>query len=120
MISTLASIASGTGPAWPLIAPLIGVLGTFITGSATASNILFTELQLSNAASLSLSPLAMAAAQGFRAAIGNVIAPHNILAGSATVGLVGREGDVLAHTAWPCAGYAGVGGAAVFSLLHWT
>jgi lactate permease len=120
MISTLASTASGAGPAWPLIAPLIGVLGTFITGSATASNILFTELQLSTAASLSLPPLAMAAAQGFGAAIGNVIAPHNIIAGSATVGLVGREGDILAHTAWPCAIYAGIGGAAVFGLLHWT
>jgi lactate permease len=112
MIAELASAAAVAGPAWPLVAPLIGVLGTFITGSATASNILFTELQLSIAHSLSLPPLAMAAAQGFGAAIGNVIAPHNIIAGSATVGLVGREGDILARTVLPCAIYAGIGGAA--------
>lgn len=119
MIATLAAAASGVGPAWPLIAPLIGALGTFVTGSATASNILFTELQLSTATSLSLPPLTMAAAQGFGAAIGNVIAPHNIIAGSATVGLIGREGDVLARTALACAIYVGIGGAAIFGLLLW-
>jgi len=120
MIAELASAASAAGLAWPLISPLIGVLGTFITGSATASNILFTELQLSTAASVALPPLAIAAAQGFGAAIGNVIAPHNIIAGSATVGLVGREGDILARTMLPCAIYAGIGGGVVFALAVWT
>ena len=51
--------------AWPVIAPVIGALGTFITGSATA----FTELQ----------------ARSFGAAMGYVIAPHNIPAGGGTV-----------------------------------
>ncbi|MBM9596033.1 L-lactate permease [Roseitranquillus sediminis] len=119
MIATLASAASGIGPAWPLIAPLIGVLGTFISGSATASNILFTELQLETAQDLSLPPTFMAAAQAFGSAIGNVIAPHNIIAGSATVGLIGREGDVMAHTARPCALYVGIGGAVVFGVVSW-
>jgi lactate permease len=116
MIGALATAASGIGPVWPLLAPLIGVLGTFITGSATASNILFTELQMSTAASLSLSPLALAAAQGFGAAIGNVVAPHNIIAGSASVGLSGREGDVLRLTLVPCAVYATVGGLLAYAL----
>lgn len=120
MIAALATAAAGVGPAWPLIAPVIGALGTFITGSATASNILFTELQLSTAASLSLPPLSIAAAQGFGAAIGNVIAPHNIIAGSATVGLVGREGDILARTVKPCAIYAAIGGVALFGALALT
>ncbi|MFQ6547699.1 L-lactate permease [Aestuariibius sp. 2305UL40-4] len=113
MIGTLAVAAAGVGPAWPLVAPLIGVLGTFITGSATASNILFSELQLSTASSLSLPPATMAAAQSFGAAIGNVVAPHNIIAGSATVGLAGREGDILRLTARPCIIYAGIGGAII-------
>ncbi|WP_375264091.1 L-lactate permease [Palleronia sp.] len=117
MVAALAAAATAIGPAWPLLSPLIGALGTFITGSATASNILFTELQVSTAARLSLPPLVMAAAQCFGAAIGNVVAPHNIIAGSATVGLTGREGDILARTAGPCAAYAGIGGAAVFVLL---
>lgn len=117
MIEALAIAAAGAGRAWPLIAPLIGVLGTFITGSATASNILFSELQLSTASNLSLPPATMVAAQSFGAAIGNIVAPHNIIAGSATVGLIGREGDILRLTARPCALYAGIGGIVILVAL---
>jgi lactate permease len=85
-----------------VLAPAVGVLGTFITGSATASNILFTDFQLSAAERLGLAPLPMTAAQGVGSAVGNIVAPHNIIAGSATVGLVGREGDILRKTALPC------------------
>jgi lactate permease len=111
MIAVLAEEAARTGFAWPLLAPAIGVLDTFVTGSATASNILFTEFQLTTAAALSLPAIPMVAAQGFGAAVGNVIAPHNIIAGSATVGLKGREGDILALTAPACAAYAAAAGA---------
>jgi lactate permease len=110
LIAALAQAAATTGPAWPLVAPLIGVLGTFVTGSATASNILFTEFQSGVAAQLALPPIALVAAQGFGAAIGNIVAPHNIIAGSATVGLVGREGAILAKTLWLCAAAAAAGG----------
>lgn len=110
LIDALAEAAVGVGPAWPVLAPFIGVLGTFISGSATASNILFTEFQLSAAASLALPPAWMAAAQCFGAAIGNVIAPHNIIAGSATVGWTGREGAVLSATLGPCLLSAAWGG----------
>lgn len=119
MIAALAEAAGRSGPLWPLFAPAVGVLGTFVSGSATASNILFTELQVSTAAALGLSPVLMAAAQCFGAAIGNIVAPHNIIAGSATVGLVGREGDVLARTAFACLTYVAWGGLLVlaFGLL---
>ncbi len=116
MITTLAQAAAQVGTAWPVIAPGLGVLGTFLTGSATASNILFTELQLSTAQALSLPPVIMVAAQGFGAAIGNVLAPHNIIAGSATVGLVGREGDVLAKTALVCLAGLAIGGGLVLTV----
>jgi lactate permease len=113
MITTLADAAATTGTFWPLFAPAVGVLGTFITGSATTSNILFTELQVSAAQALSLPITTMVAAQGFGSAIGNIIAPHNIIAGAATVGLVGKEGSVLARTVLWCALYTGLGGAAI-------
>jgi lactate permease len=113
MIDVLAATAASVGPAWPVLAPFIGVLGTFITGSATASNILFTELQMTTATQLSLPASLLAAAQGFGAAIGNIVAPHNIIAGSATVGLTGREGEILARTAAPCLLYTVLGGAVV-------
>lgn len=114
MIHVLAGQAATTGAAWPLLAPAVGALGTFVTGSATASNILFTEFQAGTAAALSLPLLPMVAAQGFGAAVGNIICPHNIIAGGATVGLKGREGEVLAQTAGACAIYALAGG-----LLTW-
>jgi lactate permease len=110
LIGELAATAALTGALWPLIAPMIGVLGTFITGSATASNILFTNLQLSAASDLSLSAVMMTAAQGFGAAVGNVVAPHNIIAGCATVGLAGREGDILRKTALPALLALAIGG----------
>jgi lactate permease len=114
MIDVLADAASRTGAAWPLLAPAIGVLGTFVTGSATASNILFSEFQARTAEALALPPTLMLAGQGLGAAIGNVVAPHNIIAGSATVGLAAREGEILVRTVLVCALYTMVGGAALF------
>jgi lactate permease len=59
----------------------------------------------------------MAAAQGLGAAIGNAVAPHNIIAGAATVGLSGREGPVMRLTVTPVLAYAlGAG----IILLLWT
>ncbi|MEM7667445.1 MAG: L-lactate permease [Pseudomonadota bacterium] len=113
MIDELAAAAAGVGPLWPVLAPLIGMFGTFITGSATASNILFTELQVTTATQLALSAPLLVAAQGFGAAIGNIVAPHNIIAGSATVGLTGREGEVLRRTVVTCLIYAVLGGIVV-------
>lgn len=120
MIHALALSASGVGAgAWPLIAPSIGVLGTFITGSATASNILFTDFQQVTARALDLPVLALVAAQGFGAAVGNIICPHNIIAGGATVGLAGDEGAVLRRTLWVCAVYALVGGLLALAFAAW-
>lgn len=110
LIAQAAEAAAGAGLLWPLLAPFIGVLGTFVSGSATASNILFTEFQAATARALNLPVTVMAAAQGAGAAIGNAVAPHNIIAGTATVGLSGRDGEVLARTLAPVLAYAaGVG-----------
>lgn len=115
MIAALAEGAAATfGPAWPWMAPAVGALGTFVTGSATASNVLFADFQHAAAASLGLPALWLLAAQGFGAAIGNMICPHNIIAGGATVGLSGKEGEVLRRTLLPCALATLAGGAAVW------
>ncbi|HEV7371306.1 L-lactate permease [Arenibaculum sp.] len=117
MIAALAETAAGTlGPAWPLLAPAVGILGTFVTGSATASNILLTDFQQATAAALGLPVLHLVAAQGFGAAVGNIVCPHNVIAGGATVGLGGREGEVLRRTAPACAAYGAAGGILVFLL----
>jgi lactate permease len=89
---------------------MVGALGSFVAGSATASNVLFAGFQVAAAEAVGLAPMMALAGQGFGAAIGNVIAPHNIVAGAATVGLIGREGDVLKRTLPLCLVYALLGG----------
>jgi lactate permease len=116
MVDALASAAAlAAGAAWPLFAPFVGLLGTFVTGSATASNILFTDFQLATAERLELSVLALLGAQGFGAAVGNIVCPHNIIAAGATVNLTGKEGEVLRRTLGVALLYALLGG--VLALL---
>lgn len=112
MIETLAgSAASMAGPHWPAASPLVGALGSFVTGSATTSNILFADFHVAVSAAGGFSPLLPLAGQGFGAAIGNIVAPHNIIAGAATVGLIGREAATLRQTIPVCLVYALLGGA---------
>ena len=106
----LALAAAGVGGAWPLLAPAVGALGTFVTGSATASNILFTDLQANTADAIDRPQLPLLGAQGFGAAVGNIVCPHNVVAAAATVGLAGREGAILRRTLPVAALYVALGG----------
>jgi lactate permease len=76
----------------------IGMLGSFMTSSNTASNILFSPLQQTVAAAEGLSESAIIAAQGAGGAIGNSISPANVVLGTGTAGIVGQEGAVLRKT----------------------
>lgn len=120
MIDALQQAAvQGVGRAWPLVAPAVGALGSFVTGSATASNVLFTPLQVQTAQALGLAPAWMAAAQGLGAGIGNIVCPHNIVAGAATVGLAGREAEVMRRTVLPAAVVLALGGVLAWALMRW-
>jgi len=110
MTDELAASAAGVGSAWPLLAPVVGALGTFVTGSATASNILFTDFQIATAEATQQPVLPLLGAQGFGAAVGNIICPHNVVAAAATVGLSGQEGLVLRRTLPVAAVYVALGG----------
>jgi len=83
------------GPLFPVAAPFIGVLGAFMTGSNTNSNILFGALQRDTAALLGMSPSVILAAQTTGGALGSMLAPAKIVVGCSTVGLGGEEGPVL-------------------------
>lgn len=115
LVAQLGAGAAAAGFLWPLLAPALGALGSFVTGSATASNILLTPFQSAAAADLHLPAARMAAAQGFGASMGNVISPHNVIAGTAAVGLKGRDAEVLRWTAPVCA--ASVAAAGVLLLV---
>lgn len=87
--------------AFPLISPWIGVLGSFISGSNTISNILFSGYQYEVAQSLNLSRTLMVALQSSGAAIGNIITIHNVVAVLTVVGSLGREGRVIGRNLFP-------------------
>lgn len=96
-----AMFADVFGAAFPLVSPTIGALGAFIAGSNTVSNMMFSQFQFEAAMALSLSPALIVAVQAVGAAAGNMIAIHNVVAASATVGLLGQEGATLRKTALP-------------------
>ena len=102
MTQLLASgMANLMGAAFPLVSPLVGILGAFATGSNNNSNVLFAPLQKSAAALLSIDPRLLLAAQTAGGALGSMLAPAKITVGCSTVGLKGREGDVLRRTLLP-------------------
>ncbi|RKR07283.1 lactate permease [Kushneria sinocarnis] len=94
-------VADGVGGIYPLFAPAVGALGAFIAGSNTVSNLMLAQFQFDVAGALGLSSALMVAFQAVGAAAGNMIAIHNVVAASATVGLLGREGSVMRRTLLP-------------------
>jgi len=94
-------ISNSVGNIYPLLAPSIGALGAFIAGSNTISNMMFSQFQFGVAENLGISSALIIAGQAIGAAAGNMIAIHNVVAASATVGLLGQEGTILRKTIWP-------------------
>jgi lactate permease len=96
MVYVLAQgLARAAGPLYPAVAPFIGMLGAFMTGSNTNSNVLFTPLQQEAAHLLGMSALVILAAQTAGGAVGSALAPAKVIVGCSTAGLVGQEGRVL-------------------------
>lgn len=98
----MAQLVSDTfGSIYPFFAPVVGALGAFIAGSNTVSNLMLAQFQFSTAELLGTSTISLVAVQAVGAAAGNMIAIHNVVAASATVGLLGREGRTLRMTILP-------------------
>jgi lactate permease len=95
-------LASGlidcTGRFYPLFAPFLGWIGTFLTGYGMASVMLFGKLQLQAAQLLGLSPSLLASALTVGASIGSVLSPFKIALAAPLCGAEGREGHILART----------------------
>ena len=94
-------VSMQVGAVYPFFAPAVGALGAFLAGSNTVSNLMLSQFQFSVAEGLGLSSALMVAGQSVGAAAGNMIAIHNVVAASATVGLLGREGGTLRITILP-------------------
>jgi lactate permease len=108
---TLAQAAAeATGAGWPFFAPWIGALGAFAAGSNTVSNLMFALFQFATALRIAVDPAVVVAAQAVGGAAGNMITVHNVVAASATVGLVGQEGALIRKTLIPMTYYCLVTG----------
>ncbi|MDO5692360.1 MAG: L-lactate permease [Pseudomonadota bacterium] len=111
-------VADTVGGAYPLFAPTVGALGAFLAGSNTVSNLMLSQFQYSVAQALGASGATLVAAQSAGAAAGNMIAIHNVVAASATVGLLGREGVTLRRTIIPTIYYVLLVGVLAYVALH--
>ena len=100
MTYTLGAALASLGSVFPFASGFLGWLACFMTGSDTSSNLLFGNLQVAVGHQIGVSPLLLAATNSSGAVTGKMISPQNICIGVTTVGLIGREGEVLRTTFW--------------------
>jgi lactate permease len=111
-------VADMVGSIYPLFAASIGAFGAFIAGSNTVSNMMLSKFQFETAVKLGLPGTLMVALQAVGAAAGNMVAIHNVVAASATVGLLGQEGQTLRRTIIPTIYYCLLTGIVGLIAIH--
>ncbi len=95
------AVAGAVGTTWPFFAPTIGAMGAFVAGSNTVSDFMFSLFQYGVADRIGAPHIVILGLQALGGAAGNMIAVHNVVAASATVGLVGCEGALIRKTILP-------------------
>jgi lactate permease len=100
MAYTLGAALAALGGLFPLVSGFLGWVACFLSGSDTASNLLFGNLQVAVGHQIGVSPVLLAATNSSGAVTGKMISPQNIAVGVTTVGLIGQEGEVLRATFW--------------------
>jgi lactate permease len=98
MLITIAMALAGTGVLFPFFSPVLGWLGVFLTGSDTSSNALFCKLQYTSAETIGIDPVLSVGANASGGVTGKMISPQSLAVGTAAVGLVGKESDLLRFT----------------------
>lgn len=119
LIGTLAqSLVDLTGGAYLFIAPVIGALGTFVTGSDTNSNILFGKLQTTAAEKLHVDPLWLAAANTSGATGGKMISPQSIAIAVSATRMDGQGSVIMSGTLKYCFVYIVILGLKIGLIYH--
>ena len=95
--STLGLAFANTGVFYPFFGTLLGWLGVALTGSDTASNVLFGGLQKTSATQLGLDPVLMAAANSSGGVMGKMIDAQSIVVASTATKWYGHEGEILRY-----------------------
>ena len=113
-------VAALVGGAWPLFAPFIGGIGAAVAGSNTVSNMMFSLFQFEVGQRINVDPTWIVALQAIGGAAGNMICVHNVVAASAVVGLLGREGAVIRITLLPFVYYALLPGSIGYAIVWYS
>ena len=95
MTACLGTWCTKAGRVYPLVAPVLGWLGVFLTGSDTSSNVLFGGLQKTAAEQLGINPLLTGAANASGGVMGKMISPQSLAVACAATGMVGEEGSLF-------------------------
>ncbi len=119
MAYTLGAALAKLGRFFPLVSAFLGWVACFLSGSDTSSNLLFGNLQVAAAHQIGASPILLAATNSSGAVTGKMISPQNIAVGVTTVGLVGKEGEVLRSTFWHSIVFALALSLLAFAQAHW-
>ncbi|WP_264655475.1 L-lactate permease [Azospirillum canadense] len=98
--ATLGLAFAGTGALFPFFSALLGWLGVALTGSDTASNVLFGGLQKITAEQLGLSPVLMAATNSSGGVMGKMIDAQSIVVASTATNWFGHESEILRYVFW--------------------
>ena len=95
--ATLGLAFAGAGVLYPFFGTLLGWLGVALTGSDTASNVLFGGLQKITSEQLGLSPILMSAANSSGGVMGKMIDAQSIVVASTATNWFGHEGSILRY-----------------------
>lgn len=93
--ATISLALASTGHFFPLVSPLLGWIGVFITGSDTSSNALFGGVQYNTATSLGISPVLTVASNSSGGVAAKMISPQSIAVAAAATKLVNQEGKLF-------------------------
>ncbi len=112
--ATLGLAMAGAGVLYPFFGTLLGWLGVALTGSDTASNVLFGSLQRITAEQTGISPILMGAANSSGGVMGKMIDAQSIVVASTATNWYGHEGDILRYVFWHSIALASLMGLLVF------
>ncbi len=95
MTQAIANFLTGVGGIYPAFAVLIGVLGSFVSGTAATSNNMFGAMHCYAAVEMQMNPIPVFGAQNAGGALGNMICPFNVVQVATTTGMPGQEGKIM-------------------------
>ena len=97
---TIGTWIAGTGAAFAFFSPILGWIGTAVTGSDTSANALFATLQQTAGVQAGIDPTLLVAANTSGGVVGKMVSPQNLTIAATAVGLLGRESDILRKVLW--------------------